>query len=54
VSEHAAAAKALAETGYEGWLSIEMMEDPDKAFECALSAVEFARRTYSTEKPAPS
>lgn len=47
VSEHAAAAQALDESGYDGWLSIEMMEDPDAAFEHALSAVDFARRTYS-------
>lgn len=46
VAEHAAAASALTLAGYQGWLSIEMLEQPEQPLEALFQAIAFAVRTY--------
>jgi len=46
-ADHAGAAQALAEINYQGWLSIEMLQAKDGATAAALSALDFAQRTYA-------
>jgi len=45
-SDHAAAAAALREVGYEGWVSIEMLPGGDDPLAAARTALQFVRKTY--------
>ena len=45
-AEHAAAAAALRRAGYDRWITIEMLEQPDGAMEAVEAAVIFAQMTY--------
>jgi sugar phosphate isomerase/epimerase len=45
-AEHAAAASALREAGYTGWVAIEMREQPDAPMAAIEVAVSFAKAVY--------
>lgn len=47
VAPHAAASEALALSGYQGWVAIEMLEQADAPMSALLEAVAFVRRRYA-------
>lgn len=49
--DHAEVVRALAKTGYDGWIVLEMLPTPTEPLDTALAAARWLARTYSSLRP---